>query len=41
MSNAVSIGPEQLRCDMPVEVVFEEITGDISLPQFRQAAVKS
>jgi len=41
MSNVVGIGPEQLRCDMPVEVVFEDITSDISLPKFRQAGVKS
>jgi hypothetical protein len=41
MSNVVGIAPEQLRCDMPVEVVFEEITRDISLPKFRQAGTKS
>ena len=41
LSNIVGIGPERLRCDMPVEVVFEEITSDISLPKFRQAGVKS
>ena len=37
LSNIVGIPPEQVRCDMPVEVVFEEITPDISLPKFRQA----
>jgi len=41
MSNIINIGPEQIRCDMPVEVVFEEITSDISLPKFRQAELKS
>jgi uncharacterized OB-fold protein len=29
--------PEALRLDMPVEVVFEEITPEISLPLFRPA----
>ena len=37
LSNIVGIAPEQVRCDMPVEVVFEQITPDISLPKFRQA----
>ncbi len=27
--------PRKLRCDMPVEVVFEDITEEISLPKFR------
>lgn len=29
--------PEKLRCDMPVEVVFEPITAEITLPKFRLA----
>ncbi len=37
LSNIVGIAPEKVRCDMPVEVVFEEITPDISLPKFRPA----
>ena len=40
MSNVVGLAPDQLRCDMPVEVVFEPITGDISLPKFRQTGAK-
>lgn len=27
--------PENVRCDMPVEVVFDDITDDIALPKFR------
>jgi len=27
--------PEHVRCDMPVEVVFEDISKEISLPKFR------
>lgn len=37
MSNIVGVEPDprQLRCDMPVEVVFDDITDDIALPKFR------
>ncbi len=37
LTNIVGIAPdpEQLRCDMPVEVVFDDITDDIALPRFR------
>jgi uncharacterized OB-fold protein len=35
ISNIVNIGPEDVRCDMPVEVVFEQVTSDITLPKFR------
>ena len=37
MSNIVGIEPDpkKLRCDMPVEVLFEPITEEISLPKFR------
>jgi uncharacterized protein len=31
----VDADPKQLRCDMPVEVVFEDITDAITLPKFR------
>jgi len=31
----VDADPKQLRCDMPVEVVFEDITDEITLPKFR------
>jgi uncharacterized OB-fold protein len=37
LTNIVGIAadPAQLRCDLPVEVVFEDITDEITLPKFR------
>ena len=35
LSNIVEVSPEAVRVGMPVEVVFEEITPEISLPKFR------
>lgn len=37
MSNIIGTDadPAQLRCDAPVEVVFEDITPEITLPKFR------
>jgi uncharacterized OB-fold protein len=35
ISNVVEVDPEDVRVGMPVEVVFEEITPEISLPRFR------
>lgn len=37
MSNLVGVEPDPARieCDMPVEVVFEAISDDITLPRFR------
>lgn len=29
--------PDHVRCDMPVEVVFEDVTEDVTLPKFRPA----
>ena len=39
MTNLVEVeaDPEKIRCDMPVEVVFEDATDKISLPKFRPA----
>lgn len=37
MSRVVGISPEQIRCDMLVEVAFEKITDEISMPTFRQS----
>ena len=39
MSNLIGIEPDpkKIRCDMPVEVVFEKLTEDITLPLFRPA----
>ena len=40
MRNIVGVDadPAELRCDMPVEVVFEDITAEITLPKFRPRA---
>jgi len=35
LSNIVGITPDQICCDMPVEVTFEDITPDTTLPKFR------
>ena len=39
MSNLIGIEPDpkKIRCDMPVEVVFEKLTEEITLPLFRPA----
>jgi hypothetical protein len=39
LSNLVGIAPDpkQIRCDMPVEVCFEKLTDEVSLPMFRPA----
>ncbi len=40
LTNLVDVEPDPatLRCDMPVEVCFEKLTEEISLPMFRPAA---
>lgn len=35
MSNIVDYNPEEVRCDMNVEVVFEEVTDEFTLPKFK------
>ena len=37
VSNLVDCAPEESRCDMPVEVVFEDVTEDATLYKFRPA----
>lgn len=39
LTNLVNVAPDPtaLRCDMPVEVVFEKLTEQISLPMFQPA----
>jgi uncharacterized OB-fold protein len=34
----VEADPKHVRCGMPVEVVFEDVSDDISLPKFRPVA---
>ncbi len=35
MSNVIGCAPEEVRCDLPVQVVFEKVTDDFTLPKFR------
>ena len=35
MTNLVEVAEAEIRCDMPVEVVFEDITDEFALPKFR------
>jgi hypothetical protein len=37
ISNVIGIAPDEVRCDMPVEVVFEDGPDGIVLPKFRPA----
>ncbi|MCY4487456.1 MAG: Zn-ribbon domain-containing OB-fold protein [Deltaproteobacteria bacterium] len=37
LSNVTGCKPEEVRCDMPVEVVYEDITDEVTLPKFRPA----
>jgi uncharacterized OB-fold protein len=34
MTNIIGCDPESVRCDLPVEVVFEKLTDKITLPKF-------
>lgn len=34
LSNIVGIAPDQVRCEMPVKVVFEDVAKDVALPKF-------
>ncbi|MFC8435139.1 Zn-ribbon domain-containing OB-fold protein [Streptomyces sp. NPDC057253] len=35
MTSIVGAEPEDLVCDMPVEVVFDQVTDEVALPRFR------
>jgi uncharacterized OB-fold protein len=37
LSNIVECDFDELKCDMPVEVVFDPVTPEITLPRFRPA----
>jgi len=37
-SNVVGIQPSKVKCGMPVEVVFEKLNDEVTLPKFRPAA---
>jgi len=38
VSNLIGCPPEEIRADLPVEVVFEDVTPEVTLPKFRPAA---
>ncbi len=38
ISNVVGCKPEEVRVDMPVEVIFEDITEEFALPKFKPVA---
>ena len=38
ISNVIGIAPDNLLCDMKVEVVYESITDAITLPKFKPVA---
>jgi uncharacterized OB-fold protein len=38
VTNLVECDPDDIRCGMPVEVVFHELTDGVVLPQFRPTA---
>jgi len=35
LTNIVGCDPQEVRCDMPVEVVFEKLDDEFTLPKFR------
>jgi len=35
VSNVVGVKPHEIRCGMPVEVVFDKLSDEITLPRFR------
>ncbi len=38
MTNIVGCDPAAVRCEMPVEVVFERLTDEVTLPKFKPRA---
>lgn len=39
LSNIIGCPADEVRCDMPVEVIFRDVTEAISLPMFRPAGL--
>ena len=37
LTNIVGCSPDEVKCDMPVEVTWEDITEEYSLPKFQPA----
>ena len=40
VSNLLGIKPHEIRCGMPVEVTFEKLNDEVSMPKFRLRAEK-
>ena len=38
ISNLVGIAPEDVRCEMPVRVVFDDVEDGVSIPKFTPGA---
>ena len=37
LTNIIDCGPEQVKIGMPVEVVYEDVTAEVTLAKFRPA----
>ncbi|HEX9810245.1 MAG TPA: Zn-ribbon domain-containing OB-fold protein [Alphaproteobacteria bacterium] len=37
LSTVTGVAPNEVRCDMPVRVVFDDVTEDVTLPKFAPA----
>ena len=37
VSNIIDAAPEEMRIDMPVELVWEDLPGGMTLPRFRKS----
>ena len=35
VSHVLGLGPEQMRIGLPVEVLFDDVTPEVTLPKFR------
>jgi uncharacterized protein len=40
ISNLLGVKPHEIRCGMPVEVIFEKLSDEVSIPKFRLRAAK-
>jgi uncharacterized OB-fold protein len=38
LTNIVGCSPSEVKCDMPVQVVWDDVTDEFSLPKFKPAA---
>ena len=41
LTNIIGCNPEEVVCDMQVEVIWDDITGDFSLPKFQPVPLNS